>query len=86
MKKLTRALAILATSLVLTTPFASYAQPDNQLDKFNAEAYMKMANKDGMLKKADVMKVVGDKFDKMQKDGMISVEQMGQMLRDLYRH
>ena len=87
MKKLSSALAILAASLALTAPFASYAQTDQQMDaKFNAQAYMKMANKDGMLKKADVMKVVSDKFDKMQKGGMISVDQMGERLKDLYNH
>jgi predicted methyltransferase len=86
MKKLTNSLAILAASLVLTSPFVAYAQTDQQMDaKFNAQAYMKMANKDGMMKKADVMKVVSDKFDKMQKGGMISMDQMGEMLMDLYR-
>ena len=79
-------MAILAASLMLTSPFVAQAQTDQQMDaKFNAEAYMKMANKDGMLKKADVMKAVSDKFDKMQKNGMISTEQMGELLRDLYR-
>lgn len=86
MKKLTSALSILAASLMLTMPFGATAQTDQQMDaKFNAQAYMKMANKDGMMKKADVMKVVSDKFDKMQKDGMISMDQMGEMLKDLYR-
>lgn len=88
MKKLANAIAILAASLVLTSPFAAQAQtqPDHQLDaQFNRQVYMKMANKDGMLTKADVMKVVGDKFDKMQKNGMISMDQMGEMLKDLYR-
>jgi hypothetical protein len=85
MKKLSSALSILAASLVLTMPFGAYAQTDQQMDaKFNAQAYMKMADKDGMMKKADVMKVVSDKFDKMQKGGMISMDQMGQMLKDLY--
>jgi hypothetical protein len=85
MKKLNSALAILAASLVLTMPFGAHAQSDQQMDaKFNTQVYMKMADKDGMMKKADVMKVVGEKFDKMQKDGKISVDQMGQMLKDLY--
>jgi hypothetical protein len=84
-KKLNSALAILAASLVLTMPFGAYAQSDQQMDaKFNTQVYMKMADKDGMMKKADVMKVVSDKFDKMQKGGKISVDQMEKMLKDLY--
>lgn len=86
MKQLNKALAILAASLALTSPFVAQAQSDQQMDaQFNRQVYMKMANKDGMLTKADVMKTVGDKFDKMQKNGMISMDQMGEMLRDLYR-
>ncbi len=87
MKKLNNALAVLAASLVLASPFAVHAQnTDQAMDaKFNTQMYMKMANKDGMLMKADVMKSVSDKFDKMQKNGMISVDQMGELLRDLYR-
>ncbi len=86
MKKLTPAMAILAASLVLTSPFVAHAQTDQQMDaKFNAQVYKKMANKEGMLKKADVMKTVSDKFDKMQKDGMITTDQMGELLRDLYQ-
>lgn len=89
MKQLNKALAILAASLALASPFAAQAQTQPQTDQqmdaqFNRQAHMKMANKDGMLTKADVMKSVGDKFDKMQKNGMISVDQMGEMLKDLY--
>ncbi len=90
MKQLNKALAILAASLALASPFVAQAQTpaaqtDQQMDaQFNRQAHMKMANKDGMLTKADVMKSVGDKFDKMQKNGMISVDQMGEMLKDLY--
>lgn len=86
MKKLSTAIATLAASLVLFTPFIAHAQTDQQMDaKFNNQVYMKMANKDGMLAKADVMKSVSDKFDKMQKNGMITMDQMGQLLMDLYR-
>ncbi len=86
MKKLTHAIAILAASLVLTSPFVAHAQSDQKIDaQYNVQVYKKMANKEGMLKKADVMKAVSDKFDKMQKGGMISVDQMGELLMDLYQ-
>lgn len=86
MKQLNKALAILGASLALTSPFTVQAQTDQQMDaQFNHQVYMKMANKDGMLTKAVVIKSVSDKFDKMQKDGMISMDQMGELLRDLYR-
>lgn len=85
MKKLNRALAMLCTSIVLIVPFAAQAQTDGYpLAKFNKEAYMKMADKNGMLSKADVMKMMNEKFDKMQKGGMISVDQFSQMMRDIY--
>jgi hypothetical protein len=72
-------------SVALAAPFAAQAQTDGYpLAKFNKEAYMKMADKDGMLSRADVMKMVNERFDKMQKGGMISVEQMGQLLRETY--
>ena len=85
MKKFTTAIAVLAATLVLGAPFTAQAQTDQQMDaKFNMPHYMAMANKDGMLMKADVMKAVGEKFDKMQKNGMINMDQMAQLLRDLY--
>ena len=45
---------------------------------------MKMAKKDGTINRADVMKIVSEKFDKMQKGGMIFMDQMEEMLKDLY--
>ena len=58
MKQLNKALAVLAASLTLASPFVAQAQSDQQMDaQFNRQVYMKMANKDGMLTKADVMKV-----------------------------
>ena len=65
--KLTRTLALVVASLALTSPFISHAQTDQQMDaKFNKQVYMKMA-KDGMVSKADVMKMVEAKLDKMAK-------------------
>lgn len=85
MSKFNRRLAMLCTSIVLAAPFAVQAQTDGYpLAKFNKEAYMKMAAKNGMLSKADVMKMMNEKFDKMQKGGMISVDQFAQMLRETY--
>jgi hypothetical protein len=52
---------------------------------FNKQVYMQLANKDGMLAKADVMKMVEMKFDKMAKNGMISTDDMGKLLADLHR-
>ncbi|HEY3049896.1 MAG TPA: hypothetical protein VGJ72_20825 [Polaromonas sp.] len=86
MKKLNNTLAILAASLVLSTPFVAQAQTDQQMDgQFNRQVHMKMANKQGMISKEDFMKTVSDKFDKMQTNGMISVDDMGKLLRDIYR-
>jgi hypothetical protein len=85
MKKLNRTLAILATSVVLLSPFAANAQITNSWDNFDNPVIMKMADKNGMLSKADVMKVVGEKFDKMAKDGKISTAQMADLLRDLFK-
>jgi hypothetical protein len=85
--KLKHAFAIAAATLVLASPFAVQAQQSDQMldGQFNKQMYMKMANKDGMMAKADVMKMVSDKFDAMAKSGMISVDNLGVMLRDLYR-
>ena len=86
MKRLNNTLAVLAASLALSTPFVAQAQTDQKMEaQFNAQAHMKMANKEGMISKEDLMKTVSDKFDKMQKNGMITVDQMGQLLRDIYR-
>lgn len=85
MKKIATSLALVAASLALVFPIAASAQSDQQMDaQFNKQVYMKMADKDGMMSKSDVMKMVDQKFDKMQKNGRISVDQMGQLLRDLY--
>ncbi len=82
--KFNRTLALVAASLALTSPFLAHAQTDQQIDaQFNKQAYMKMA-KEGMMSKADVMKMVESKFDKMAKKGMISVDDMGKLLADLY--
>ncbi|NMM05904.1 hypothetical protein [Polaromonas sp.] len=43
-----------------------------------------MAKKEGTMKKAGVMKIVSEKFDKMQKGGMIFMDQMEEMLKDLH--
>ena len=45
---------------------------------------MKMAKTDGTINRADVMKIVSEKFDKMQKGSMIFMDQMEEMLKDLY--
>jgi hypothetical protein len=85
MKKLNRRLAMFCASIALAAPFATQAQTDGYpLTTFNKAAYMKMADKDGMLSKADVMKMMNEKFDKMQKGGKISVDQFAQMLRESY--
>ena len=82
--KLTRTLALVVASLALTSPFISHAQTDQQMDaKFNKQVYMKMA-KDGMVSKADVMKMVEAKLDKMAKKGMVSVDDLGKVFADLY--
>jgi hypothetical protein len=44
-----------------------------------------MANKDGMMAKADVMKMVEAKYDKMAKGGMLSVDDLGKLFGDLHR-
>ena len=81
-----RTLALVVASLALTSPFIAHAQSDQMMDaQFNKQAYMKMADKNGMVSKADAMKLIGEKFDSMAKNGMISVESMGVMFRDLYR-
>jgi hypothetical protein len=83
--KFNKTLAIVAASLALASPFAAQAQSDQQYDAmFNKQVYMKMA-KDGMMAKADVMKMVEMKFDKMAKNGMISVDDMGKLFGDLHR-
>lgn len=83
--KFKKVLTLVAASLVLASPFAVNAQTDQQYDAmFNKQVYMKMA-KDGMMAKADVMKMVEAKFDKMAKNGMISVDNMGKLFGDLYR-
>jgi hypothetical protein len=84
--KFNKTLAIVAASLALASPFAAQAQSDQQYDAmFNKQVYMQLANKDGMLAKADVMKMVEMKFDKMAKNGMISTDDMGKLLADLHR-
>jgi hypothetical protein len=84
--KFNKTLAIVAASLALASPFAAQAQSDQQYDAmFNKQVYMQLANKDGMLAKADVMKMVEMKFDKMAKNGMISADDMGRLLADLHR-
>ena len=45
---------------------------------------MKMAKKDGTINRADVMKIVSEKFDKMQKGTMFFMDQMEEVLKDLY--
>ena len=66
-------------------PFAAYAQTDQPMDgKFNARAGMKITKKDRTINRADVMKIVSEKFDKMQKGSMIFMDQMEEMLKDLY--
>ena len=85
MNKLNRRLALFCTSIALVAPIAAQAQTDGYpLANFNKDAYMKMADKDGMLSKADIMKMMNEKFDKMQKGGKISVDQFAQMLRETY--
>jgi Spy/CpxP family protein refolding chaperone len=84
--KLKTTLALLAASFALASPFAVQAQTDQQMDaKFNQVYYMKMANKDGMVAKKDVMKMIEAKIDKMAKNGMISVADMGRLFSDLYK-
>ena len=83
--KFNKTLAIVAASLALAAPFAANAQSDGKLEwTFNQKAYMAMADKSGMISKADVMKMVEAKFDKMAKNGMISVKDMPQLFNDLY--
>lgn len=86
MKKVATTLGLMLASVALLSPFAAYSQTDHNLDGgFNKDYYMKMADKDGMLSKTVVMKSVEEKFDKMQKDGMITVEQMNMLIRSLGR-
>lgn len=81
-----RRLSIVAASLMLASPFAAQAQTDQQFDAmFNKQVYMKMANKDGMMSKADVMKMVETKLDKMAKNGLVSVDDLGRIFSDLHR-
>lgn len=83
--KFNKTLAIVAASLALAVPFAANAQADGKLEwTFNQKAYMAMADKSGMISKADVMKMVEAKIDKMAKNGMIAVKDMPQLFNDLY--
>ena len=83
--KFNKTLAIIAASMALASPFAANAQTDQQYDAmFNKQVYTKMANKDGMIKKADAMKLIEAKFDKMSKNGMISVDNFGKLLGELH--
>ncbi len=86
MKKFGRTMAWMATTLALAAPFAAHAQHESKMaGEFNGSAYMRMADKNGMLSKETVMKMVSDKFDKMKDaKGMISVKQMEQLLKELY--
>ena len=84
--KLKHVFTIAAASLVLASPFAANAQTDQQMEAmFNKQAYMKMADANGMMSKAEVMKMVSDKIDSMAKNGMISVDDMRKVLNSLYR-
>jgi len=69
------------TTLALAAPFASHAETDFA---FNKEMYVKMADKAGMISKADFMKMVEKDFDAMSKGGMMSVDKMQELLKRLY--
>ncbi len=82
--------AIVAVSL-LGAGFAiapsSYANQDDKDYKLVAEAIMKKmdTNKDGMMSKEEVMKMVSDKFDKMdtKKAGKMDSKQFEEFLKAL---
>ena len=83
--KFNKTLAIVAASLALAAPFAANAQADGKLEwTFNQKAYMAMADKNGMISKADMMKMVEAKIDKMAKNGMLSMQDFSKLLNDLY--
>ncbi len=81
----------LMTSLIAAAALAGAAGAQAQVSDYewerayNAKHFMTMANKDGMVSKADVMKMVGEKFDKMATNGMINSAEMRRMLLEMYR-
>ena len=81
----------LVTALIATAALAGAAGVQAQVSDYewerayNAKSFMMMANKDGMVSKADVMKMVGEKFDKMATNGMINSAEMRRMLLEIYR-
>ena len=84
--KLNKFVLLGLTTLALAAPFgANAAKGGEPLPDFNMKMYMKMADKDGMLSKADVMKMVEEKFDAMAKGGMISVKDFGVLIADMNR-
>jgi hypothetical protein len=79
--QLKKFVALGLTTLALAAPFASHAETDFP---FNKEMYMKMADKSGMVSKADFMKMAEKEFDAMSKGGMMSVDKMQEFLKKLY--
>lgn len=81
----------LMTSLIAAAALAGAAGAQAQVSDYewerayNAKHFMTMASKDGMVSKADVMKMVGEKFDKMATNGMINSAEMRRMLLEMYR-
>ena len=81
----------LMTSLIAAAALAGASGAQAQVSDYewerayNAKHFMTMANKDGMVSKADVMKMVGEKFDKMATNGMINSAEMRRMLLEMYR-
>jgi hypothetical protein len=84
--KLNKFVILGLTTLALAAPFGAHAAKGGEpLPDFNMKMYMKMADKDGMLSKADVMKMVEEKFDAVAKGGMISVKDFGALIADMNR-
>jgi hypothetical protein len=80
--QLKKFVALGLTALALAAPFASHAETDSM--NFGKDYYMKMADKNGMISKADYMKMAERDFDAMSKNGMISMEKMQEMMKKQY--
>ena len=85
MRSMTKALALVALSTAFLATPAVYAQ-DTKMD---AERFVKMCDtdKDGMVSKAEVMKMVEKTFDKhdAKKEGKLDKKQTEAFLKELMK-
>ena len=86
MRSLTKALAVAAVAACAFSLPAAQAQETTKMD---TDAFVKMcdADKDGMVSKAEVMKMVEKMFDKQdtKKMGKLDKKQTEQFLKDLMK-